>query len=273
MKKLFNKVRSIGFIFIKNKGARAKFVTLISKFQTSFKNKIEYDPHTGLYIHLGGSRCLLISDYPTANYSWELGKKRFQAIFSKFYTPKSGDIIVDIGAGIGEEMPYYMEHITSMGMLYSIEASPSSFIILQNMTKKNNYDNVSLHNVAIAEKNGILWMDEGSQYKANQINYKKSGMEITCLTLDSFVDRNGLKIIDLLKMNIEGAEIQVIKGMEKTVLITQNIAISCHDFLFEEETNIRKTVTEYFKAHNFEIYENNTGNKYIDSWIYGTRKF
>ena len=91
------------------------------------------------------------------------------------------------------------------------------------------------------------------------------------MTFDDFIEENNIDRIDLFKVNIEGAEMQIIKGMDKHIQLIENFAISCHDFLFQEETHIRETVSEFFKSKGFEVSEINTGNKYIDSWIFGKR--
>jgi hypothetical protein len=44
------------------------------------------------------------------------------------------------------------------------------------------------------------------------------------------VERENIQRIDFLKMNIEGAEIRAVEGIEKTLRITQALCISCHDF-------------------------------------------
>ena len=91
------------------------------------------------------------------------------------------------------------------------------------------------------------------------------------MTLDEFVDIHKITKINLLKMNIEGAELQVIKGMTTSVDLVDNFAISCHDFLFKEVTTIKETVKSFFEKNGFVVEEIQTGDKYIDSWIFGRR--
>ena len=40
---------------------------------------------------------------------------------------------------------------------------------------------------------------------------------------------------------------------------------------FEEDKRIKQTITTFFEKNNFQIEEIHTGNKYIDSWIFGKR--
>jgi hypothetical protein len=53
---------------------------------------------------------------------------------------------------------------------------------------------------------------------------------VPALDLDTFVEDNRIQSIDLLKMNIEGAEELAILGMSKSAHRIKNIAIACHDF-------------------------------------------
>jgi hypothetical protein len=74
-------------------------------------------------------------------------------------------------------------------------------------------------------------------------------------------------------MNIEGAEVDAIQGMEKSIKLVKNIAVSCHDFL-SEGTNrgIYNTFHTFLSDNNFQIFTENTGSVVRDSWIYGKCK-
>jgi hypothetical protein len=73
-------------------------------------------------------------------------------------------------------------------------------------------------------------------------------------------------------MNIEGAELDVIKGMEHTIKITNSIAISCHDFLFESKsTKIKDAVKDFLIQNGFYVEERNSGKEVLDSWVYGKK--
>lgn len=271
LKKNINRVlyRYIKNISDKNKIAR--ITTIISKVFVNKNNELVYDKEYDMYWQKHNDLYLQIDKSPIYDFSYKRYYKRFNSMFCRKYGLNEGDVIIDLGAGIGAELIFYKNKIKDSGKIYAIEASPDSFLKLGKLCNHNKFKNISLHNIAISDKNGSVWIEELDLYKANQINEDSKGKEVKALTLDEFVKENNIEKIDLLKMNIEGAELQVIKGMEKSIGIVNNFAISCHDFLFREETNIKETVSSFFKDNGFEVQEITTGNKYIDSWIYGKR--
>lgn len=272
LKKILNRVLYRVYAIIKDKNRIAKVATIVSKLFVNFSNSVIYDSQFDMYWQKAGNTYLQLDAHPVYDFSYKKYRKRFYAMFARKYDLQDGDTIIDLGAGIGAELPFYLEQIGSQGKVYAIEASPDSYRKLEVFCKLNKISKqVLLHNLAITDKNGCVWIEETPLYKANQINDQLQGVEINALTLNDFVIHQKIDKIDLLKMNIEGAETQVIQGMDQVVHLVSNFSISCHDFLFKEETQIRKKVKEYFGNNGFEIEEIDTGNKYIDSWVYGTK--
>ena len=270
-RKNINKLLHRVFKVVSNKQQRARIVTRISQLFVDPQNSVEYDETFNMYWQVHKGIYLQINEAPIFDFTYQQYADRIEAMFCRAYPLKPNDVIVDLGAGIGGELHFYNERMEGKGHIYAIEASPDSFQKLNKLVQKNKLPLVSTHHLAITAENGSVWIEETDAYKANQINSKQSGIEVTGLTLDEFVKQQGINKIDLLKVNIEGAEQLIIEGMEQSVHLIENFAISCHDFLFKEETQIKETVSEFFKANGFEVTEINTGNKYIDSWIYGKR--
>lgn len=272
IKKTINRFLNLLFRIVKNKKKRARITTFISKLLVHKKNSLEYDVQYDMYWQKHGDLYLQIEKHHTYDFSYKKYKDRFYGLFCRKYNVKEGDIVLDIGAGVGGELPFYASLIGKSGFVYAIEASPDSFKKLEALCEKNHYTkNVSPFCLAISDTMGSVWIEETNMYRANQINQSQKGIEVKSLTLDAFVQKHKIQKIDLLKMNIEGAELQVIKGMESSIHLVENFAISCHDFLFEEETNIKETITSFFEKNNFQVEEIHTGNKYMDSWIFGKR--
>ena len=199
-------------------------------------------------------------------------RQRCSNIFFKHYKLKPEDVVIAIGAGIGMEVCFFEEGIGEGGKLYNIEASPSSFHGLEETTTKNEFKNCFNYNIAISDANEPLWMEEDENYVINSINKEGKGTRIEALTLDEFVTVNKIDKIALLKANIEGAEYDMIDGMNESVKIIDNIAVSCHDFLFDSGEKIKNKMVDFLEAHDFELFYVNSGNKVLDSWIYGKKR-
>jgi FkbM family methyltransferase len=272
IKKLINKLIRFILLFVRSNEIKASIYTFFSKLLHDRNNKIEYDPYLNVYWLRSGTDFLFAVNEPYFNYSKKNLYKFLYDVYCKHYLPKEGDVIIDLGAGIGTETLFFYEKIKNQGRIYSIEASPTTIVKLNALCHKNKIENSINFNIAISNLNGKIWIEETEKFEVNQINTHQRGVEVTCFTLDQFVKDNSIRNIDFLKVNIEGAELEMISGMENTIKIVKNVAISCHDFLFEEDKHILKTVTSFLEINGFEVTYNNSGNKVIDSWIYGKRK-
>ena len=60
------------------------------------------------------------------------------------------------------------------------------------------------------------------------VNETGMKIEVEVDTLDNIIMVNGLDTIDLLKIDVEGAEEQVLRGAENSLMITKNISMELH---------------------------------------------
>ena len=78
-------------------------------------------------------------------------------------------------------------------------------------------------------------------------------------TLDDLCEEEGVEEIALLKMNIEGAEREAIRGMTRMIRRSRFVCIACHDFRADrgegEEFRTRDVVKEFLADHRLEIVE------------------
>ncbi|MEI8136308.1 MAG: FkbM family methyltransferase [Bacteroidota bacterium] len=271
LKKVINGILSVLFLFIKSKSKRAAKYTFVSRLLFDKNNSLEYDPKLNGFWLKSKDEYLFIAKKPYYNFSKKNLYKSIKDIYCKNYFPKKDDVIVDIGAGIGTEVLFFHEQIGENGKIYSIEASTDSYTKLNALCSKNRITNSFNYNIAISNFNGKIWLEETENFEVNQINNTHKGIEINCFTLDQFVKDNGITKIDLLKVNIEGAELPMLNGMNECINIVQNIAVSCHDFLFKEDKHIKTSIVKYLEKNNFQIIYNDTKNIVVDSWIYGKR--
>lgn len=150
------------------------------------------------------------------------------------YSPRAGDVVIDVGAGIGEDAVVLSNMVGPNGRVHAIEAHPGTYACLKSTVACSNLTNVDAHKLAITEKDGTVSITDDLNHLANSIIGTVGGIEVESRSLDSFIERSGHHAIDLLKMNIEGAERGAMLGLERHAPMVRNMAISCHDFVADK---------------------------------------
>ena len=150
------------------------------------------------------------------------------------YTPRGGDIVIDVGAGIGEDALVLSHMVGPGGRVHAIEAHPGTFACLDSTVKRSRLANVDTYQLAITEQNGTVSISDDAHHLANSIVGQSGGLEVEAQSLDQFIRHAGHSTIDLLKMNIEGAERAAMLGLDREAGKVRHLAISCHDFVAEK---------------------------------------
>lgn len=247
------------------------FLTLASKiigegFRISY-NKEGYWRHSkaGLVVN---------EAFPNIRMNTEHIRKEAAISFAG-YRPREKDICIDIGAGIGTECIFTSGWIGPAGRIFAVEASPLTFKILNANILENNLQNVTCFNLAISDNDGkIRISDNPDNHLVNNI-WSAKGAEVDAVTMDHFIASLGVKDIDFLRVNIEGAEKLMIARFND-ISNVRHVAIACHDFLTrrtgDPQFTSKAQVSDFLIAHDFEIHSSATGVDYVDDWVYGVNK-
>jgi len=180
-----------------------------------------------------------------------------RSVFFWGYRPRAGDVIVDVGAGVGEEALTFSRAVGERGQVISIEAHPETFRCLQKLVQYNRLDNVTVIQLAVSEPScEVATIEDGKHYLRNRLGGGR-GIPVVATTLDAVHQKLGLGRIQFLKMNIEGAERFAIRGMAKTLEQTEVLCVCCHDFLAEaggeEGLRTKRTVREFLERSGFRV--------------------
>lgn len=190
--------------------------------------------------------------------------------------PKAGDTIVDVGAGIGEDAVVFSRLVGPSGRVIAIEAHPGTFACLQGTIARSGLANVVAVQCAIADREGMLTMSDDSAHLANSMLKSGSGVDVPAKTLDALLAELGIETVDLLKMNIEGAERPAMAGMTASAPRIRNAAISCHDFVADagggDEFQTREFVRPALEAMGFTVRQRGeAAHPWLRDTLYGTR--
>jgi len=145
-------------------------------------------------------------------------------------------VIFDVGAHYGESIKLFLKKL-NIEKIYSFEASPQNFKVLKNNIYNIQSNKVEIYNFGLGEDNSnsfinqiiesssstINELNKNSKYfekKLKILNVKKKGyfynkLPIKIITLDYFIEKNNIHYVDLIKIDTEGYEFNIIKGLLK----------------------------------------------------------
>lgn len=126
-----------------------------------------------------------------------------------------GDTILDCGCFLGETAIYFAELLSGKGKIYSFEPDTDYFNAANKNIKKNGFDNI-IEIVNAATSNNTIGGDYTPCYK------EKVSDKISSITIDDFCLKNNISV-DIIKMDIEGAEYNALVGARHIIQRDQPI--------------------------------------------------
>ncbi|HKG41227.1 MAG TPA: FkbM family methyltransferase [Nitrososphaeraceae archaeon] len=180
----------------------------------------------------------------------------------KRFTPKEGDIVIDIGAHIGLYTIISSKRVGANGKVVAIEAHPGNFEMLNSNIKLNRLNNVIPLNYAVYSKETKvkLYLPSGesgfTKYNTimpNWINTREKFVEVNANTLDYLLQLNEIRQeeVNWIKIDVEGAEFEVLKGASNVLSKSKDIAILME--LHGPPHIYRPKVEEFVDLYNFKI--------------------
>jgi FkbM family methyltransferase len=152
---------------------------------------------------------------------WEQwGAKDYQTV-----AVKQGDTVIEIGGHIGTSTLNYSHLVGPGGTVYSIEALPENFEILKKNLERNGIGNVKAFHLAIVGDGNIdrITLNKNPYNSGGHSIFKMSVEEeatsvCPAMTLERFVETQGIERVDILQMDIEGAEFDILLNTDKALL-------------------------------------------------------
>ena len=183
----------------------------------------------------------------------------------------AGDIYYDIGANVGVFSLYAA--IKKQAMVYSFEPESSNYFILnKNISLNNLTGQVTAYNLAINDKSEISVLNLIANIRpgksGNNFNeeldedlkqftpqYKQG---VFGVSLDSLVYKYGMPCPNHIKIDVDGNEMNILKGMSKTL---ENKELK--SMLIEIEKTNEENILNYLKNFKFELESKSNNGNYI----------
>ncbi len=135
--------------------------------------------------------------------------------------------VFDVGANNGYFTLLYSDLVGRHGRVHAFEPVPRSADQLRaRMANDAAYDNVALNQVAVADVSGLelrIGIPNGDLGQASLVDHAEGSwrkgadieyVQCRTITLDDYVARHDVKKVDFIKIDVEGAELSVLKGAE-----------------------------------------------------------
>ncbi len=177
-----------------------------------------------------------------------LKKEIFSNEIYKIYLKKNNPLIFDIGSHIGLSILYF-KILYPNSRIIAFEPNPNVFPLLEENISLNNVPNVELYNFALGKKecNRDLYIDSTgigafstSSFTKNAWNGKQKTIpiQVQVKQLSKYIQKE----VDLLKIDIEGAELEVLEELKcnDKLKFIKNIIIEYHPM---KKNNLNKIIS------------------------------
>jgi FkbM family methyltransferase len=180
----------------------------------------------------------------------------------ELFTPKEGDVVIDIGAHIGRYTIISSKRVGANGKVVAIEANPSNFKMLNRNIKLNQLTNIiSLNNAVYSKETKVKLYLPGEELGHTTYNTVMSDraknedkfIEVSANTLDYFLQLKGITDVNWIKIDVEGAEFEVLKGASNVLSKSKDIALLIEIHNLSGGTNLYRPIIEFLNLYNFKI--------------------
>ena len=152
-----------------------------------------------------------------------------------FYRPGPGDVVADIGANIGFFALLLQERAPGI-RVHCFEPSLATCEVIRRSVEANGLEgSIAVHQCAVSDRRAVLQLKHGGSSLSHSffIDGDPSQTEsVESIGLDEALDLCGEGPIDLLKIDVEGAEIEIVEGASpRTWERVRRMVVEFHDMI------------------------------------------
>lgn len=145
-------------------------------------------------------------------------EKPMQAAFERLV--KKGDEVIDVGTNWGGHAIHLSKLVGDSGKVLAIEPSPPVANEAKWHFKENNCHNISFLEAALSDQNGFAYFDTkelSTQGKIISNPNQNTTVKVETITLDDAIKKYSFEKTKLIKVDVEGAEGNVLLGAQETL--------------------------------------------------------
>ena len=168
------------------------------------------------------------------------------------------DVFVDIGAHVGYFTLLAARRVGAGGSVLSIEPNPFALDQLRGNVERNDLHNVLVEQTACGESRDVVKLYLHTESNSSMASlYSGStaagtAVEVPCTTVDDLCRERGIGRVRLVKIDVEGAEMFVLRGMKRIMReMRPLIVLELHPHLLEEVGTPFEAVVGLLEAFDY----------------------
>jgi len=225
------------FVWLFNKQKLKRVKEIISPINNNFKIFVDT-------INFIDASIFYLGDYEP----WL--KKHFKNLI------KPGDTVLDVGANIGFHSIYFSTLVGAVGRVIAVEPIKQNFKALQHNVLLNKLDNIILVEKALANESKIINVhinnDAINPGAHSLLNEGIANTKVNCITGNDLLKKLGISELDFIKIDVEGFELEVIKGLSDTIKTCRPIIIFEYDKAFQlKSTENPEAIFALLASHQY----------------------
>ncbi|WP_304332575.1 FkbM family methyltransferase [Brachyspira innocens] len=170
--------------------------------------------------------------------------------------------IIDAGGFIGDTALILSEYTNDK--VYSFEPFLSNLNSMKKNIALNNKSNVEPVYMALGDQNNEIYIDDSNVSSGNVLNIKNTGNKVQMTTLDSFVEKNNIKV-GLIKTDLEGFEQPFLRGALNTIKKQKPVLIISIYHNYSDFFDIKPMIEELDLGYKFKILKSNDFNIILET--------
>lgn len=220
-------------------------------------NNYQYPKNTIRNCERGGIRYSLdISDYNQYCIYYGIDSEPRGNLYNLV---KNDTTVLDVGTNMGETL-LNLALINKDGLNIGFEPVPFLFEKARHNISLNDSENIRLENLALSNEKSSLFFNfdnenhSGGIFLTTEAESKKNSQTVQAVKLDDYVEQNNLDNISLIKMDVEGFEMNVLKGAAQTIERYKPVLfVEVDNTFLQRQNSSAKMLVEFLLSKGYQI--------------------
>ena len=164
------------------------------------------------------------------------------------FGPRNGETVLDVGAHVGVYVRQAARRVGRNGLVVAVEADPRNFALLTRNSRLSPDSQIICVNLALWRNSGdVVLHRDPSRFGAHSVVFQrgKELVRVKAETLDNLVSQLNLTKVSLIKMDVEGAALDILRGGTET-LVKWKPRIVCAAYHTPDEARLLESLLRPF---------------------------